>query len=88
MNNADEQDEPRQPDEILPVSADALSPSETEELSRCEQIIDQGLRTFFEVGAALLRDTHEKLSRVTYQSCKLRIGALNTLLLAWDAAGD
>jgi hypothetical protein len=26
----------------------------TEELSRCEQIIDQGLRTFFEVGAALL----------------------------------
>jgi hypothetical protein len=68
MSNADEQDEPRQPDEILPVSADALSPSETEELSHCEQIIDQGLRTFFEVGAALLRVRDHHLYRMEYPS--------------------
>lgn len=54
--------------EIIPGDEHALSPSETDELNRCERIIDKGLRTFFEVGTALLRVRNLRLYRVEYSS--------------------
>ncbi|NJL33925.1 MAG: hypothetical protein HC893_08770 [Chloroflexaceae bacterium] len=38
------------------------------ELERCEQIIERGLKTFFEVGAALVRVRDLKLYRVEHRT--------------------
>lgn len=43
-----------------------LSPAERDELGRCEAIIQRGLRTFVEVGSALLRIRDLRLYRVAY----------------------
>ena len=53
-----------------------LSSDETLELERCETIIQRGLKTFFEVGAALLRIRDLRLYRTTHATfedyCQLR----------------
>jgi hypothetical protein len=41
---------------------------ETDELQRCEQIVERGLKTFFEVGAALMRVRDLRLYRVEYHT--------------------
>lgn len=43
-----------------------LSQSEADELGRCEAVIQRGLRTFFEVGTALLRIRELRLYRAEY----------------------
>lgn len=53
---------------IAPGDEAALSASETDELYRCELIIERGLKTFFEVGAALLRVRDLRLYRVEYKT--------------------
>lgn len=55
----------QQPD-ITPGTETELSDDETDELQRCETIIERGLKTFFEVGAALLRVRDLKLYRVDH----------------------
>jgi hypothetical protein len=46
----------------------SLSSFEQEQLAACEQIIEKGLRTFFEVGQAFLRIREEKLYRTQYKT--------------------
>jgi hypothetical protein len=56
----------QQQQEIVAGSDTELSEDEVDELQRCETIIERGLKTFFEVGAALLRVRDLKLYRVEY----------------------
>lgn len=51
---------------IVPGDEYTLSSSEADELHRCEIIIERGLKTFFEVGAALLRVRDLRLYRGDY----------------------
>jgi hypothetical protein len=46
----------------------ALSPSETDALTHCEAVIERGLKTFFEVGNALLRIRELELYRIEYRT--------------------
>lgn len=51
---------------IQPGTETELSLDEQDELQRCEQIVERGLKTFFEVGTALLRVRDLRLYRVEY----------------------
>jgi uncharacterized coiled-coil protein SlyX len=55
----------QQPD-ITPGTDTELSDDEVDELQRCEAIIERGLKTFFEVGAALLRVRDLRLYRIDH----------------------
>lgn len=57
---------PQEPAEIVTGDETTLSNSEREELERCERIIDHGLRTFFEVGTALIKIRELRLYRTEY----------------------
>jgi hypothetical protein len=52
--------------DITPGTEEELSGDETDELERCEQIVQRGLKTFFEVGAALVRVRDLRLYRVEH----------------------
>jgi hypothetical protein len=56
----------QQQPEIISGTDTELSEDEVDELQRCETIIERGLKTFFEVGAALLRVRDLRLYRVEY----------------------
>jgi len=53
---------------VEPGTETELSLDETDELQRCEQIVERGLKTFFEVGAALMRVRDLRLYRVEYHT--------------------
>jgi len=60
---------PEQPEpevEIIQGDETALSEREAEELATCERIIERGLRTFLEVGSALLKIRDLRLYRNEY----------------------
>jgi hypothetical protein len=77
MNTATMQASPE-----LPLSSHHLTPRETKELKRLETIIDAGLRTFLEVGQALLQIRDQRLYRETTTSfddyCRERWGMSKT----------
>lgn len=52
----------------FPVPFGVLSPQEREERDRCESIIDQSLRTFVEVGEALMAIRERRLYLETHQA--------------------
>jgi hypothetical protein len=56
------------PDEIVPGTDAELSTSEQQALSHYEQVIERGLKTFFEVGAALLHVRDLRLYRTEYDT--------------------
>ncbi|NJK81772.1 MAG: hypothetical protein HC876_18405 [Chloroflexaceae bacterium] len=58
----------RPADQIVVGTETELSTDEVMELERCEQIIERGLKTFFEVGAALVRVRDLKLYRVEHRT--------------------
>jgi len=62
--SAPEQPEPEV--EIIQGDETALSEREAEELATCERIIERGLRTFLEVGSALLKIRDLRLYRNEY----------------------
>jgi len=51
---------------ITPGTETELSLEEADELRRCEQIVERGLKTFFEVGKALMRVRDLRLYRAEY----------------------
>lgn len=53
---------------ITPGTDTELSYEEADELQRCEQIVARGLKTFFEVGVALMRVRDLRLYRVEYRT--------------------
>jgi hypothetical protein len=57
---------PALPAEIVPGTDAELSTSEQQALSHYEQVIERGLKTFFEVGAALLHVRDLRLYRTEY----------------------
>ena len=52
--------------EMLAISL--LTPAETTSLHRCEQVIERGLKTFVEVGEALMEIRDSRLYRQTHQT--------------------
>jgi hypothetical protein len=83
---------PALPAEIVPGTDAELSTSEQQALSHYEQVIERGLKTFFEVGAALLRVRDLRLYRTEYRTfeeyCADRWGlARNRAYQLIDAAG-
>ena len=62
--------------DILPVAemTGPLSPAEVQTLAHYEQIIDQGIKTFVQVGQALLTIREERLYRETYTTFETTCG--------------
>jgi DNA repair exonuclease SbcCD ATPase subunit len=58
----------RDQSQIVVGSDTELSPDEQIELEECEAIIERGLQTFYEVGAALLRVRELRLYRIGHSS--------------------
>lgn len=56
----------RERESITPGTETELSLEEVDELQRCEQIVERGLKTFFEVGIALMRVRDLRLYRADH----------------------
>ncbi len=52
---------------FAPSTSTALSPQEQTQLLRCEQVLERGLKTFFEVGTALRSIREGRLYRATHR---------------------
>jgi hypothetical protein len=68
---------PDEPDEVL------LFDDYVKQLDEIAQMRNKAAHTH-----PVARDSYARLFRITCQAGRLKIGALNALLLAWDAAGD
>jgi hypothetical protein len=71
----------------------AVLPDEPEEAVLFEEYVKQldaisQIRNTAAHTKPVPRDTYEKLFRITCQAGKLRVGALNALLLAWKSGGS